>query len=93
MNTIITNQDIELQGFRNQAEQIRAGTAARTDNRKIQRPSWAEVGLQTGIAGTQGFARGKAIQESLGYGGDPAATMREGVQESAEDKGIQESPD
>lgn len=79
MNTIITNQDIELQGFRNQAEQIRVGTAARTDNRKIQRPSWAEVGLQTGIAGVQGLAEGKDIQESLGYGGDPAATLKGGT--------------
>jgi len=79
MNTIITNQDIELQGFRNQAEQIRVGTASRIDNRKIQRPSWAEVGLQTGIAGVQGFAAGKDIQESLGYGGDPAATLRGGT--------------
>ena len=79
MNTIITNQDIELQGFRNQAESIRVGTAARTDNRKIQRPSWAEVGLQTGIAGVQGYAAGKDIQESLGYGGDPAATVKGGT--------------
>ena len=79
MNTIISNQEIELQGFRNQAESIRVGTAARTDNRKIQRPSWAEVGLQTGIAGMQGYAAGSDIQESLGYGGDPAATLRGGT--------------
>jgi len=79
MNTIISNQEIELQGFRNQAESIRVGTAARTDNRKIQRPSWAEVGLQTGIAGMQGYAAGSDIQESLGYGGDPAATLKGGT--------------
>lgn len=78
LNTILTNQSIELQGFRNQAESIRTGTASRIDNRKIQRPSWAEVGLQTGISGMQGYAAGQDITRSLGGDGNPADTIKGG---------------
>lgn len=76
MNTIITNQDIELQGFRNQAEQVRTGTAGRIDTREIKRPSWAAIGLQTAQAGTQGFLRGKAMENALSGGGNPEATLQ-----------------
>lgn len=78
MNTILRNQDIELQGFRNQAEQIRTGTANRIDNRKIQRPSWGEIGLSTASAGVQGYMTGSDLTSSLGNGGNPRATLRGG---------------
>lgn len=75
LSTIVTNQDIELQGFRNQAEQIRTGTAGRIDNRKIQRPSWLEVGLQTASSAAQGYMTGQDLSASLGNGGNPQATL------------------
>lgn len=78
MNTILRNQDIELQGFRNQAEQIRTGTANRIDKRKIQRPSWGEIGLSTASAGVQGYMTGSDLTSSLGNGGNPRATLRGG---------------
>lgn len=78
MNTILRNQDIELQGFRNQAEQIRTGTANRIDKRKIQRPSWGEIGLSTVSAGVQGYMTGSDLTSSLGNGGNPRATLRGG---------------
>lgn len=75
LNTIVSNQDIELQGFRNQAEQIRVGTEGRIDNRKIQRPSWAEVGLSTASSAAQGYMTGQDLTASLGNGGSPRATL------------------
>ena len=80
LNTIVRNQEIELMGFRNQAEQIRTGTASRIDNRKIQRPSWAEVGLNTAAAGAQGYMTGQDLVASLGNGGNPASTLRSNQQ-------------
>lgn len=77
MGTILRNQEIEMQGFRDQAEAIRTGAASRMDTRKIQRPSWAEIGLSTAGAGLQGYGSGKAIGKGLGYGGDPAATFKD----------------
>jgi len=71
MDTIIRNQDIELQGFRNQAEQIRTGTAGRIDNRKIQKPSWAEIGINAGAQAFQGYNS----MSDLG-GGNPRATLQ-----------------
>lgn len=73
MNTILRNQDIELQGFRNQAEQIRTGTADRIDNRKIQKPSWAEIGINTGAQALQGYM---SMSGAGGGGGNPQATMQ-----------------
>lgn len=78
MNTIISNQDIELQGFRNQAEQIRTGTANRIDKRKIQRPSWGEIGLSTASAGLQGYMTGTDLKASMGNSGNPGATLQQG---------------
>lgn len=75
LNTILKNQEIELQGFRNQAEQIRTGTAGRIDNRKVQRPSWLEVGLNTATSATQGYMTGQDLSASLGNGGNPRATL------------------
>ena len=75
LDTILSNRDIELQGFRNQAEQIRTGTANRIDTRKIQRPSWLEVGLSTASAGVQGYMTGSDLTASLGNGGNPRATL------------------
>lgn len=77
LNTIISNQDIELQGFRNQAEQIRTGTANRIDNRKIQRPSWGEIGVSTASAGVQGYMTGTDLKNAVGNGGNPVATMQD----------------
>lgn len=73
MDTILRNQDIELQGFRNQAEQIRTGTAGRIDNRKIQKPSWAEIGINAGAQALQGYA---SMSGAGGGGGNPQATMQ-----------------
>lgn len=81
LNTILTNQDIELQGFRNQAEQVRTGTAGRIDNRKIQRPSWLEVGLQTASSAAQGYMMGTDLSASLGNGGNPGATLSSSSQQ------------
>jgi len=75
LSTIVSNQEIELQGFRNQAESIRTGTAGRIDNRKIQRPSWAEIGLNAASSAAQGYMTGMDIKSQLGQGGNPAATM------------------
>ena len=75
LNTIVSNQEIELQGFRNQAEAIRTGTQGRIDTRKIQRPSWAEIGLSAAGSAVSGYMTGQDIKSQLGQGGDPAATM------------------
>lgn len=75
LNTIISNQDTELRGFRQQAEQIRTGTASRMDTQKIQRPSWAEIGLQAGSSALQGYTTGQEISNALGHEGNPSATL------------------
>lgn len=75
MNTILRNQETELQGFRNQAEQIRTGTAGRIDNRKIQKPSWAEIGISTASAATSGYMTGSDLTASLGNSGNASATL------------------
>lgn len=75
MNTILRNQEIEMQGFRDQAEAIRTGTASRIDNRKIQRPSWAEIGISAAGQGLAGYSQGMSIKREMGYTGDPAATF------------------
>lgn len=75
LDTIVRNQDIELQGFRNQAEQIRTGTAGRIDNRKIERPSWAEIGINAASSAAQGYMTGQDMTSGFGGGGNPRATL------------------
>jgi len=74
MNTILNNQEIELQGFRNQAEGIRTQTASRIDNRTIQKPSWGEIGLNAANSGASAYS---GAGGSFGGGGNsnPQATM------------------
>jgi len=75
MQTVLRNQDIELRNFREQAESIRTGTAGRMDTRKIQRPSWLEIGLNTAAEAGQAYMQGQGIQANLGQTGDPHATL------------------
>lgn len=75
MEAVLRNQDTELSNFREQAESIRAGTAGRMDTRRIQRPSWLEVGLNTASQAGQAYIQGQAIQAELGQTGNASATL------------------
>lgn len=78
MNTILRNQSIQLDQFQNQAEQVRVGAQSRIDNRKIQKPSWAEVGIGAATSGLQGYMNGQDLSAGLGNGGNPSGTMQTG---------------
>lgn len=76
MNNIIHNQDVKLQQFRNKAEGIRTQTASRTDNRKINRPSWGAIGLKAAANGVSAYSgAGGSFGSS---GGNASATLKSG---------------
>ena len=75
METVLRNQDAELSNFREQARASRTGAAGRMDTRKIQRPSWLEVGLNTASQAGQAYMQGQGIQAELGQTGNASATL------------------